>query len=86
MQNKNAKVACLVTPVRLPTVSDPSCGSGGLLQEETAGALQGTTAVIESEHSDFASLERSTLATTTPIKVKLIGWASWIATVLRGLA
>lgn len=82
MQNKNANVAGLVTPVRPPTVSDPFCGSGGLLQEETAGALQGTTAVIESEHGDFASLE---LATTTPIKAKLIGWASWLAIVLKGV-
>lgn len=86
MQFKNANQAGLVTPAHLPTVSDPSRGSGGLLQEKTAGALQGTTTVIESEHSDFASLEQSTLATTTPIKTKLIGWASWLAIVFKGVA
>lgn len=86
MQFKNANQAGLVTPAHLPTVSDPSRGSGGLLQEKATGALQGTTVAIENQHPDFASLEQSTPALKTTIKAKLIGWASWLAIVFKGVA
>lgn len=89
MQNKHAIQVGLVTPERLQPAQDESLDAGEIssqLQKETAGALQGTTAAIENQHPDFASLEQSAPAIARQIKAKLIHCAAWLALVFRGVA
>jgi hypothetical protein len=88
MQTMHAIAAGLGTPVRLRPVTDPFSGSGTppLTQEKTAGALQGTTAAIGTQHPDFASLEQSAPALTHRFKAKLLHFAAWLALVFKGVA
>lgn len=88
MQFKHAIVAGLGAPARPRPISDPSSDSGtsALTKEKAAGALQGTTAAIEIQPPDFASLEQSAPAITHPLKAKLMHWAAWLALVFKGVA
>lgn len=88
MHTTHADTAGLDAPTRLQPVSDPFYGSDtlSLTKEKATGALQGTTVAIENQHPDFASLEQSTPALKTTIKAKLIGWASWLTIVFKGVA
>lgn len=88
MKFKHAFWAGLGARARLrPTThATPDAGKYSEIKNEAAGHQLGTTAAIGTQHLDFASLEQSAPAKAHPIKAKLIGWASWLATVLRGLA
>lgn len=55
-------------------------------KNQAAGALQGSTAAIENQHPDFASLEQLAPAIAQRIKAKLIHCAAWLALVFRGVA
>ncbi len=85
---KHAIAAGLGAPARLRPDVDPFSGSSvtALNQEKATGALQGTTAAIENQYPDFASLTQPAPALKLTIKAKLIQCALWLAVVFKGVA
>lgn len=85
---EHAIMAGLGAPARLRSadLSHFDAGPAGVTKKETAGDLQGTTAAIEIQPANFASLEQSAPAITHPLKAKLMHWAAWLALVFKGVA
>lgn len=74
-------------PARLRSAHQPKPAAEAIsvTQKETAGALQGITAAIESQHGNFARPKKSASELAGSLKAKLFHCAAWLAVAFKGV-